>query len=158
MTNPFHVVKDIFAEVRKTLSDGKSTDVSDYLQRLQRVFGESSGRRGSANGDLVGAVSQTGTIVRKFSKKFGSEFEKKFGKGGSKIAAMTKQTFSKLAKEFEDKVRQEKCDRECGNLKDFSPWLSAFHAEKIKCHLEIPGKMLMFVKPCPRFSCGRQHF
>lgn len=52
---------------------------------------------------------------------------------------MNASIFNKVADSLSEKMK--KCEKEPGNLKECSPWMSEFKPEFLRTELEIPGKV-----------------
>lgn len=71
-------------------------------------------------------------------QKYCKEVEKLLGAGGSKLYEKRKdkeflQQVDRLAMSMRD------FQKEPGNMKEYSPWLSSFKTETLKNELEVPG-------------------
>lgn len=69
------------------------------------------------------------------------EFENHFGKGGTKLLNMKTADFSTIVEPLLLKMRD--CQKEPGNLKECSSWMSEFKPEFLRTELEIPGKLCL---------------
>ncbi|KAJ6662088.1 hypothetical protein lerEdw1_012553 [Lerista edwardsae] len=87
-----------------------------------------------------------GLMVR---EKFGKDFDNHFGKGGSKLLDMTAREFGNIAGSLSLKMTE--CQKEPGNLKECSPWMSEFKPEFLRHELEIPGQYDGKGKPLPEY-------
>lgn len=78
------------------------------------------------------------------SQKFFKEVEKLLGSGGSKLYEKRK---DKAYLQQVDQVigTMRGFQKEPGNLKEYSPWLSSFKADTIKNELEVPGWGILFL-------------
>ncbi|KAM4028882.1 DNA-dependent protein kinase catalytic subunit [Anomaloglossus baeobatrachus] len=95
-----------------------------------------------------------GTFRRRLAEKYSKEFDRVCGKDGSLLSGMKANEFLKSFGELVDKIKGE---REPGNLKEYSPWMSAFKPEFARDDLEIPGQYDGKSKPLPEYHikiCG----
>ncbi|XP_042320371.1 DNA-dependent protein kinase catalytic subunit [Sceloporus undulatus] len=90
-----------------------------------------------------------GLFRKQFIQKFGTELDSHFGKGGSKLLDMKSSAFNTVAESLLSKMRE--CQREPGNLKECSPWMSNFKPEFLRTELEIPGQYDGKGKPLPEY-------
>ncbi|KAL0188811.1 hypothetical protein M9458_015910, partial [Cirrhinus mrigala] len=82
--------------------------------------------------------------------KYCKEVEKLIGAGGSKLYERRKD------KEFLQQVDRlamsmRNFQKEPGNMKEYSPWLSSFKAETLQNELEVPGQYDGQSKPLPEY-------
>ncbi|XP_075069595.1 DNA-dependent protein kinase catalytic subunit [Mixophyes fleayi] len=86
-----------------------------------------------------------------FRKRFAETYAKKFdilcGKDGSQLCHK-KAEFNKLVNNIKSEQGQKK---EPGNLKEYSPWMSAFKPQFSRNDLEIPGQYDGKMKPMPEY-------
>ncbi|XP_077126580.1 DNA-dependent protein kinase catalytic subunit [Ranitomeya variabilis] len=105
--------------------------------------------------NLVNAKNpKFGTFRRKLAEKYSKEFDRVCGKDGSPLSEMKANAFTKSLAPLLDKIKAEK---EPGNLKEYSPWMSAFKPEFSRDDLEIPGQYDGKSKPLPEYHikiCG----
>ncbi|KAM9626909.1 DNA-dependent protein kinase catalytic subunit isoform 2-T2 [Trichechus inunguis] len=94
-------------------------------------------------------VPGLGTFRRKFAQAFGKEFDKHFGKGGSKLPTMRLSDFSNITTSLFLKMSE--LSKAPGNLRECSPWMSNFKAEFLRNELEIPGQYDGKGKPLPEY-------
>lgn len=72
------------------------------------------------------------------SQKYCKEVEKLIGAGGSKLYERRKdKVFLQQVDHLEMSMRN--FQKEPGNMKEYSPWLSSFKAETLRNELEVPG-------------------
>nr|XP_019572365.1 PREDICTED: DNA-dependent protein kinase catalytic subunit isoform X2 [Rhinolophus sinicus] len=90
-----------------------------------------------------------GTFRRKFIQAFGKEFDKHFGRGGSKLPGMKLCDFNDIANSLLLKMCKD--SKPPGNLKECSPWMSDFRIEFLRNELEIPGQYDGKGKPVPEY-------
>lgn len=85
--------------------------------------------------------NQRKTIAQFHPQKFAKDVENLLGKKGCKLFAKRKdQSFVRGVDQFASSMRG--CQKEPGNLKEYSPWLSAFQADPFRNQLEIPGQSI----------------
>nr|XP_055174250.1 DNA-dependent protein kinase catalytic subunit isoform X3 [Nyctereutes procyonoides] len=98
--------------------------------------------------DFISALEQLSNPEMLF-KVFGKEFDKHFGKGGSKLPGMKPRDFSSIT----DSLFYKMCtdSKPPGNLKECSPWMSDFKVEFLRNELEIPGQYDGKGKPLPEY-------
>ncbi|XP_044600073.2 DNA-dependent protein kinase catalytic subunit [Equus asinus] len=90
-----------------------------------------------------------GAFRRRFIQAFGKEFDKHFGRGGSKLPGMKPREFSDITNSLFSKMC--KVSKPPGNLKECSPWMSDFKVEFLRSELEIPGQYDGKGKPVPEY-------
>ncbi|XP_053349394.1 DNA-dependent protein kinase catalytic subunit [Clarias gariepinus] len=139
LTNPDMLFKDWWEEVKSQLD--KPTMDKKMMKRLYEEM-----RTSLCNPKAQGI----GAFRRKFSQKFFKDVENLFGSGGSKLYEKRKD------KEHIRKIEQLMMDmkgfqKEPGNLKEYSPWLSNFSADTIRNELEVPGQYDGRSKPLPEY-------
>lgn len=72
-------------------------------------------------------------------QKFAKEVERLIGHKGSKLFEKRKdQSFVRQVEDLAGSMRG--FQKEPGNLKEYSPWLSGFQADPFRNQLEIPGQ------------------
>ncbi|KAI5273209.1 Dna-Dependent Protein Kinase Catalytic Subunit [Manis pentadactyla] len=94
-------------------------------------------------------ASGVGAFRRRFIQAFGREFDKYFGRGGSKLPGMKLHDFNGIASSLYLKMCED--SKPPGNLKECSPWLSDFKVEFLRNELEIPGQYDGKGKPLPEY-------
>ncbi|XP_058420517.1 DNA-dependent protein kinase catalytic subunit isoform X2 [Diceros bicornis minor] len=90
-----------------------------------------------------------GAFRRRFIQAFGKEFDKHFGRGGSKLPGMKLHDFNDITNSLFSKMC--KVSKPPGNLKECSPWMSDFKVEFLRNELEIPGQYNGKGKPVPEY-------
>ncbi|KAM9337515.1 DNA-dependent protein kinase catalytic subunit [Symphorus nematophorus] len=91
-----------------------------------------------------------GMFRKKFIKKFAKDVEKLLGPKGSKLFEKRKdKSFLRQVEELAASMRG--FQKEPGNLKEYSPWLSGFKADAFSNELEIPGQYDGRSKPLPEY-------
>lgn len=84
------------------------------------------------------------------SQKFSKEVEKVLGPGGSILYEKRKdKAYLKKVDIMAASMRD--FQREPGNLKEYSPWLSSFKVDTIRNEMEVPGRCT-FRSSCDIFS------
>jgi len=72
-------------------------------------------------------------------QKFSKDVEKQLGPRGARLfESRTDKRFHKQVDVLLDSMRG--FQREPGNLKEYSPWLSAYKADSFRNELEVPGQ------------------
>ncbi|KAM9198416.1 DNA-dependent protein kinase catalytic subunit isoform 2-T2 [Dugong dugon] len=94
-------------------------------------------------------VPGLGAFRRKFAQAFGKEFDKHFGKGGSKLPTMRLSDFSNITTSLFLKMSE--LSKAPANLRECSPWMSNFKVEFLRNELEIPGQYDGKGKPLPEY-------
>ncbi|XP_045857456.1 DNA-dependent protein kinase catalytic subunit isoform X2 [Meles meles] len=90
-----------------------------------------------------------GAFRKRFIQDFGKEFDKHFGKGGSKLPGMKLRDFTDITDSLFYKMGRD--SKPPGNLKECSPWMSDFKIEFLRNELEIPGQYDGKGKPMPEY-------
>ncbi|XP_032697086.1 DNA-dependent protein kinase catalytic subunit isoform X2 [Lontra canadensis] len=90
-----------------------------------------------------------GAFRKRFIQDFGKEFDKHFGKGGSKLPGMKLRDFTDITDSLFHKMGRD--SKPPGNLKECSPWMSDFKIEFLRNELEIPGQYDGKGKPMPEY-------
>ncbi|XP_044937720.1 DNA-dependent protein kinase catalytic subunit isoform X2 [Mustela putorius furo] len=90
-----------------------------------------------------------GAFRKRFIQDFGKEFDKHFGKGGSKLPGMKLRDFTDITDSLFYKMGRD--SKPPGNLKECSPWMSDFKIEFLRSELEIPGQYDGKGKPMPEY-------
>ncbi|KAL6490371.1 hypothetical protein MHYP_G00007160 [Metynnis hypsauchen] len=139
LTNPEMLFKDWWDEVKNQL-DKPNMD----KKMMRELYGEMSA-------SLCDSKAQGfGSFRKKFVQKFSKEIEKLLGPGGSKLYEKRKdKEYIKKVDELAGAMRG--CQKEPGNLKEYSPWLSNFRVETLKSELEVPGQYDGRSKPLPEY-------
>ncbi|KAM6216536.1 DNA-dependent protein kinase catalytic subunit isoform 2-T2 [Rhynchocyon petersi] len=101
----------------------------------------------TALGDLK--IPGLGAFRRKFIQTFGKEFDKHFGKGGSKLLTMKLSDFGNITTSL--LVKMNDMSKPPGNLCEYSSWMSNFKVEFLRNELEIPGQYDGRGKPLPEY-------
>uniref|UniRef100_A0A8D1F779 DNA-dependent protein kinase catalytic subunit n=1 Tax=Sus scrofa TaxID=9823 RepID=A0A8D1F779_PIG len=127
-------MEDMKVELEKTPVNKKK--IEKMYERMYAALGDPQ-------------VPGLGSFRRRFIQAFGKEFDKHFGRGGSKLHGMRLQDFSVIASSLLE--RMGRASKAPGNLKEFSPWLSDFRAEALRDELEVPGQYDGGGKPLPEY-------
>ncbi|XP_006880480.1 PREDICTED: DNA-dependent protein kinase catalytic subunit-like isoform X2 [Elephantulus edwardii] len=138
LSNPEMLFKDwtddIKDELAKTHINKKR--IKELYDRLYAVLGDLN-------------VPGLGAFRRKFIQTFGKEFDKHFGKGGSKLLTMKLSDFGNITTSLLSKMSE--VSKPPGNLREYSPWMSNFKVEYLRNELEIPGQYDGKGKPLPEY-------
>ncbi|XP_049912803.1 DNA-dependent protein kinase catalytic subunit isoform X2 [Epinephelus moara] len=139
LTNPEMLFKDWWDSVKNEL-EKPSFD----KKQMSNMFDEMYSSLGDRNKD------SHGMFRTKFIKKFAKEVEKLLGSKGSKLFEKRKdKSFVRRVDELAASMRG--FQKEPGNLKEYSPWLSGFKADTFSNELEIPGQYDGRSKPLPEY-------
>uniref|UniRef100_A0A2K5DLE5 DNA-dependent protein kinase catalytic subunit n=1 Tax=Aotus nancymaae TaxID=37293 RepID=A0A2K5DLE5_AOTNA len=138
LSNPELLFKDwsndVRAELAKTPVNKKN--IEKMYERMYATLGDPK-------------APGLGAFRRKFIQTFGKEFDRHFGKGGSKLPRMKLSDFSDIANML--LLKMNKDSKPPGNLKEWSPWMSDFKVEFLRNELEIPGQYDGRGKPLPEY-------
>uniref|UniRef100_A0A8C6YCR5 DNA-dependent protein kinase catalytic subunit n=1 Tax=Naja naja TaxID=35670 RepID=A0A8C6YCR5_NAJNA len=138
LSNPTMLFKDWLGDVLNEF--GKTKKNTNNIQQLYDRMYQQLGNLEAAN---------LGWFRKQFIKEFGKELDNHFGKGGSKLLGMNINVFNKVAHSLSEKMK--KYEKEPGNLKECSPWMSGFKPEFLRTELEIPGQYDGKGKPLPEY-------
>ncbi|KAL1006455.1 hypothetical protein UPYG_G00072620 [Umbra pygmaea] len=140
LTNPEMLFKDWWDDV-KNECDKASFD----KKRMKKMFEE-------MYSSLCDPKSEgLGNFRHKFIKSFAKKVKEVLGDGGEKLFEKRKD------KNFLQKVDADLINsmrgfqKEPGNLKEYSPWLSSFKAHTLHNELEVPGQYDGRSKPLPEY-------
>ncbi|KAJ0023075.1 hypothetical protein NQD34_015209 [Periophthalmus magnuspinnatus] len=135
LTNPDMIFKDWWDSVKNQL------DKSGFNKKqMDGLYKEMFSSLGNQN------TQRHGAFRRKFIQKFAKDVERLFGANGSKL--FEKRKDKSFVKEVDDLATSMKTfQKEPGNLKEYSPWLSSFKRGPLSDELEIPG----LSKPLPEY-------
>ncbi|XP_061568965.1 DNA-dependent protein kinase catalytic subunit [Cololabis saira] len=139
LTNPEMLFKDwwegVKNELEKPTFDRKQMGV---------VYEEMRSSLGDRSADGYGAFR------KKFIQKFFKDVEKLLGTNGSKL--FEKRTDKNFLSQVDKlSASMHGFQKEPGNLKEYSPWLSGFKADSFSNELEIPGQYDGRSKPLPEY-------
>uniref|UniRef100_A0A803TIR6 DNA-dependent protein kinase catalytic subunit n=1 Tax=Anolis carolinensis TaxID=28377 RepID=A0A803TIR6_ANOCA len=138
LSSPMMLFKDWTEDIRNEL--GKTKINKNNIQRLYDGMYQNLGNLQAPG---------LGLYRKQFIKKFGKEFDSHFGREGSKLLDMKSSDFNPVADSLLSKMRE--CQKEPGNLKECSPWMSDFKSEFLRTELEIPGQYDGKGKPLPEY-------
>ncbi|XP_059900479.1 DNA-dependent protein kinase catalytic subunit [Gadus macrocephalus] len=139
LTNPEMLFKDWWEDVKNELE--KPGFDKDKMARLYKEMQASLGNT---------RAEGCGSFRKKFSQKYYKEVEKILGPQGTKLFESRKD--KKLRNQVEDLMRDMRCfQKEPGNLKEYSPWLSSYKADAFRNQLEVPGQYDGRSKPQPEY-------
>uniref|UniRef100_A0A3P8SHR1 DNA-dependent protein kinase catalytic subunit n=1 Tax=Amphiprion percula TaxID=161767 RepID=A0A3P8SHR1_AMPPE len=139
LTNPDMIFKDWWDGVKNELE--KPSFDKKQMNNMYNEMHSSLGDR-STDGH--------GMFRKKFIQKFSKEVEKLLGTDGSKLFEKRKdKSFVRRVDELAASMRG--FQKEPGNLKEYSPWLSGFKADTFSNELEIPGQYDGRSKPLPEY-------
>uniref|UniRef100_A0A3P8W2M6 DNA-dependent protein kinase catalytic subunit n=1 Tax=Cynoglossus semilaevis TaxID=244447 RepID=A0A3P8W2M6_CYNSE len=125
LTNPEMIFRDWWDYVKNQM-DKPGFD----KKQMERMYDE---MRTSLGDDAVGH----GAFRKKFIQRFAKDVEKLLGSKGGKLFEKRKdRNFVQQVEELAKNMRE--FQREPGNLKEYSPWLSSFKADAFSNELEIP--------------------
>uniref|UniRef100_A0A3B4GWP3 DNA-dependent protein kinase catalytic subunit n=1 Tax=Pundamilia nyererei TaxID=303518 RepID=A0A3B4GWP3_9CICH len=140
LTNPEMIFKDWWDGVRIELEKPtfNRKQMGDMYEEMRSILGDCS-------------ADSHGMFRKKFIKKFFKDVEKLLGPNGKQLFEKRKdETF--LQKVDLDLVASMRgFQKEPGNLKEYSPWLSGFKADSFRNELEIPGQYDGRAKPLPEY-------
>ncbi|XP_072855016.2 DNA-dependent protein kinase catalytic subunit [Pogona vitticeps] len=138
LSNPVMLFKDWTEDIRNEL--GKTKRNKNKIQQLYDGIYQNLGNLQAPG---------LGLFRKRFVQKFGMEFENHFGKGGTKLLNMKTADFNTIVEPLLSKMRD--CQKEPGNLKECSSWMSEFKPEFLRTELEIPGQYDGKGKPLPEY-------
>ncbi|XP_041824461.1 DNA-dependent protein kinase catalytic subunit [Melanotaenia boesemani] len=139
LTNPDMIFKEwwdgVKTELEKPTFDRK---------QMENMYEEMRSSLGDENAE------RHGTFRRKFIRKFFKDVEKLLGPNGCKLFEKRKdRSFLRPVDKLAASMRE--FQKEPGNLKEYSPWLSGFKADLFSNELEIPGQYDGRSKPLPEY-------
>ncbi|XP_069076234.1 DNA-dependent protein kinase catalytic subunit isoform X2 [Pleurodeles waltl] len=138
LSNPEMLFKDWIEDAKNELAKSERNK-----KHIKQMYDEMYKNLGSLQAPLLGPFR------RKFIQAYGKEMDKLFGKDGSKLLNMELKSFTTVADSLLSKMKE--CQKEPGNLKECSPWMSEFKPEFLKNELEIPGQYDGKSKPLPEY-------
>ncbi|KAL1788740.1 DNA-dependent protein kinase catalytic subunit isoform X1 [Sigmodon hispidus] len=138
LSNPDLIFKDWVGDIKAEL--GKNPVNKDNVENLYK-------RMRTALGDLQDPG--LGPFRKRFIQAFGKEFDKSFGNGGSKLPIMKLSNFQTIIDSLLERMRKD--SKPPGNLKEYSPWMSAYKVQFPGNELEIPGQYDGKGKPLPEY-------
>ncbi|XP_077480903.1 DNA-dependent protein kinase catalytic subunit [Stigmatopora argus] len=139
LTNPDMIFKDWWENVKNEM-EKKDFD----KKKMENLYDELYSVLGDWNKD------GHGMFRKKFIKEFAKEMEDLLGRKGSELFKKRKdQSFRKKVDSLAMSMKT--FQKEPGNVKEYSTWLSAFQAGPFKNELEIPGQYDGRSKPLPEY-------
>ncbi|XP_029935630.1 DNA-dependent protein kinase catalytic subunit isoform X2 [Myripristis murdjan] len=139
LTNPDMLFKDWWDDVKNELEKPNFDK-----KRMGCMYNEMRSSLGDQCTDGYGGFR------KKFIRKFAKDVEALFGPQGSKLFEKRKnKSFLQQVDKLVNSMRG--FQREPGNLKEYSPWLSGFTADLFCAELEIPGQYDGRSKPLPEY-------
>ncbi|KAK9971873.1 hypothetical protein ABG768_025216 [Culter alburnus] len=139
LTNPDMLFKDWWGELKNQL-DKPDMD----KKKMKQLYDEMTGLLGDSKSPGLGSFR------RKFIQKYCKEVEKLLGAGGSNLYERRKDK-NFLQQVDHIVINMKGFQKEPGNMKEYSPWLSSFKAETLKNELEVPGQYDGKSKPLPEY-------
>ncbi|XP_013210333.1 DNA-dependent protein kinase catalytic subunit [Microtus ochrogaster] len=138
LSNPDMLFKDWVEDMKNEL-EKNPVNKNNIVKLYKRMY--------TALGDLQ--AQGLGPFRRKFIQTFGKEFDKSFGNGGSKLPTMKPRHFRDITDALFVRMRTNL--KPPGNLKEYSPWMSAFKVQSPGNEVEIPGQYDGKGKPLPEY-------
>ncbi|KAM7075469.1 DNA-dependent protein kinase catalytic subunit isoform 1-T1 [Molossus nigricans] len=138
LSNPEMIFKDWTDDIKAELAKNP-VNKRNIEKMYEKMY--------AALGDLK--VPGVGAFRRKFIQAFAKEFDKHFGRRGSKLPGMKLCDFNNITNELISKMSKD--SKPPGNLKECSPWMSDFRVEFLRNELEIPGQYDGKGKPLPEY-------
>uniref|UniRef100_A0A673C7H7 DNA-dependent protein kinase catalytic subunit n=1 Tax=Sphaeramia orbicularis TaxID=375764 RepID=A0A673C7H7_9TELE len=139
LTNPDMIFRDWWDSVKNELEKA-----SFHKKQMDQMYEEMYSSLGDQN------TRSHGAFRKKFIQKFAKEVEKLLGTNGSKLFEKRKdRSFVRKVDDLAASMRG--FQKEPGNLKEYSPWLSGFKAGPFSNELEIPGQYDGRSKPLPEY-------
>ncbi|XP_062849596.1 DNA-dependent protein kinase catalytic subunit [Trichomycterus rosablanca] len=138
LTNPDMLFKDWLDDLKSQLEKPRFDK-----KKMKELYEEMCA-------SLFDSTQAIGAFRRKFIQKFSREVNKLFGPGGTKVFEKRKDK-EYLRKVEELGINMKGFQKEPGNLKEYSPWLSNFRADTLRNELEVPGQYDGRSKPLPEY-------
>ncbi|KAM8811045.1 DNA-dependent protein kinase catalytic subunit [Eudromia elegans] len=138
LSNPMLLFKDWTEDVKTELLKTQRNK-----KKLQKMYEEMYRNLGDLEAPGLGLLRKS------FIQDFGKEFDREFGKHGTKLLDMKNSDFQAIANSLLSKMT--KSNKEPGNLKECSPWMSEFKAEFLRNEIEVPGQYDGRGKPLPEY-------
>ncbi|KAM9332600.1 DNA-dependent protein kinase catalytic subunit [Pholidichthys leucotaenia] len=139
LTNPDMIFKDWWDGVKNKLEKPSFTkkQMGDMYEEMSSLLTDEN-------------TGGHGIFRKKFIQKFSKEVEKLLGRNGSQLFEKRKDKgFLQKVDNLATSMRG--FQKEPGNLKEYSPWLSGFKADPFSNELEIPGQYDGRSKPLPEY-------
>ncbi|KAK6293153.1 hypothetical protein J4Q44_G00366540 [Coregonus suidteri] len=140
LTNPEMLFKDWWDDVKN-----ECEKMSFDKKRMRDMYEEMYSSLGDQKSQGLGVFR------RKFIQKFAKEVEKLLGPGGAKLFEKRRDQAFLRQVEVDLIGSMRGFQREPGNLKEYSPWLSGFKADSLRNELEVPGQYDGRSKPLPEY-------
>ncbi|KAM7370115.1 hypothetical protein PAMP_011395 [Pampus punctatissimus] len=141
LTNPDMIFRDWWDYVKNEI-EKPSFD----KKRMNVLYDEMYSSLGNRN------TGGHGMFRKKFIQKFAKDVEKLLGPKGSQLFEKRKdKTFVRKVDDLAGSMRKFQFQKEPGNLKEYSPWLSEFKPDPFSNELEIPGQYDGRCKPLPEY-------
>lgn len=139
LTNPEMIFKDWWDSVKNEMEK-----TGFEKKQMNELYNEMYSSLGNQN------TQGHGAFRKKFIQKFAKEVESLLGSKGSKLFDKRKdKSFVRKVDELATSMRG--FQKEPGNLKEYSPWLSSFKQGPLSNELEIPGQYDGRSKPLPEY-------
>ncbi|XP_060058172.1 DNA-dependent protein kinase catalytic subunit [Erinaceus europaeus] len=138
LSNPELLFKDWTEDMKIELAKNpiNKKTIEKLYERMYAALGQSN-------------APGLGPFRKKFIQAFGKEFDKHFGRGGSKLSGMKLRDFTDITSSLLSSMYRD--SKPPGNLKEWSPWMSEFKVEFLRNELEIPGQYDGKGKPLPEY-------
>nr|XP_057916892.1 DNA-dependent protein kinase catalytic subunit isoform X2 [Doryrhamphus excisus] len=139
LTNPDMIFRDWWENVKNEM---EKPDLDK--EKMKNLYNEMHSSLGDCKKD------GHGTFRKKFIQKFAKDVQSLLGDKGTKL--FEKRKDKNFLRKVDDLARSmQGYQKEPGNLKEYSPWLSAFQADAFRNELEIPGQYDGRSKPLPEY-------
>uniref|UniRef100_A0A3Q3H3K6 DNA-dependent protein kinase catalytic subunit n=1 Tax=Labrus bergylta TaxID=56723 RepID=A0A3Q3H3K6_9LABR len=140
LTNPDMIFKDWWDCVKNELEKASFNE-----KQMTRLYEEMYSSLGDQNAE------GHGKFRKKFIQRFAKDMENVLGPKG--VTLFKKRKDRSRVKQVEELVASMRgfYQKEPGNLKEYSPWLSGFKADAFSNELEIPGQYDGRSKPLPEY-------
>ncbi|OCT76787.1 hypothetical protein XELAEV_18031990mg [Xenopus laevis] len=138
LSNPPMIFQDWWEDVSNELSKPNVNK-----NKIKELYKEMYTNLGNPKDHFMGAFR------RRFCEKYTKDFDKAFGPEGSKLLNIKCDGFNKTVGPLITKMKEQQ--KEPGNLKEYSPWMSEFKPEFLRNELEIPGQYSGRSKPMPEY-------
>ncbi|KAM9839260.1 DNA-dependent protein kinase catalytic subunit [Aulostomus maculatus] len=139
LTNPDMIFRDWWDSVKNELENS-----SFDKNKMDSMYNEMHSLLGNPN------TKGHGAFRKKFIKRFAKDVENLLGHKGSKLFEHRRdKSFVRKVDDLAGSMRG--FQKEPGNLREYSPWLSGFKADMFRNELEIPGQYDGRSKPLPEY-------
>ncbi|KAM3860678.1 DNA-dependent protein kinase catalytic subunit [Diretmus argenteus] len=140
LTNPDMLFKDWWEDVKNDLE--KPSFSQKTMSRMYDEMRSSLGDRDAGG---------YGTFRKRFIQKYAKQVENLLGPQGTKLFEKRKdKRFLQQVDDLAASMRSS-MQKEPGNLREYSPWLSGFRADTLGNELEVPGQYDGRSKPLPEY-------